>query len=130
MEERARIGLPAVRAAILGGTGSEAVTPKVAPRKTAHERLAPAVVPRPGESDRTNTGRRPIPRNVEQAKPAAVKDEKPQEKAEPEKSDKPQVNVKTHTKFQLLAIAKENGVNVTPAMSKAEIVAAIESSSN
>lgn len=56
MEERARLGLPAVRAQIMSGSGVAHENQVVAPRKTALDKLPSAATSDPSK---TNTGRKP-----------------------------------------------------------------------
>jgi len=56
MEERARMGLPAVRAQVMSGTGLAHESMVVAPRKTALDKLPAAATSDP---TRANTGRKP-----------------------------------------------------------------------
>lgn len=75
MEERARVGLPAVRAAIMTGSGAgKIVEDQARPRKAVIQRLPAAVAGPNSDSRKTNTGRAPVssePREEAPVKAAA-----------------------------------------------------------
>ncbi len=110
MEERARVGLPAVRAPIIATPAKDRVRPK------PQSKLPPAANGPASDSKTTNLGRKPGTDNgsTEQEKPAA---QKPAVK-------KPDAELMT--KNQLLAMAKKKKITVDPKLKKADIVAAIE----
>jgi len=135
MEERARKGLPAVRAAIMGGAGSPMVQKKVTPRKrSAHDRLPPAATGVPSDPGTTNTGRKPAmvpPKEKDEPVapiPKVTKPKpKPKPKAKPKVKPKAKAKPKTEgkTKAQLLAMAKKMDLDVPARAKKADIEAAI-----
>jgi hypothetical protein len=122
MEERARLGFPAVRAAVMGDSGSDVIMKKVTPLKTAHDRLPPVAIPKRSDASVTNTGRRPVPR-MPDLKPEAKSNDN--DAAVKVAVDVPDVSVQTHTKAQLINVARDVGANIDPTMTKAEIVEAI-----
>jgi len=131
MEERARMGLSAVRAAILAGAGASVKPKVITPRKSANDRLPPAATAIPSDPSATNVGRRPQPKVIkdreEERRPLPtqpIKKVEPQPKTEPAKP-KPTPNLEGKTKKQLLAMANKMGLDVTPQMKKADIEAAI-----
>ena len=80
MEQRARVGLPAVRAAIMSGPGKgHAVEDVPRPRKAAASRLPEAAKGPVADPTRTNTGRQPST----EKEPVAEPDKKPEPKPEP-----------------------------------------------
>ena len=60
MENRARMGLPAVRAQVMTGTGAgHELQASAQPRRSAVDKLPAAAVPPASDPTKTNTGRKP-----------------------------------------------------------------------
>jgi len=123
MEERARLGQPAIRAAILGNAAPAKVVPKkVVPRKATSTRLPPAANGPQSDPSATNTGRKPTAPTAPTAPVAPEK--KPSEPPKP-KPKVPEATMEMKKKT-LLSIAKKVGADVGPRATKAEILAAIK----
>ena len=143
MEERARVGLPPVRAAILGGATRRIEAKAVRPRMSAHERLAPAAVSAPSDPNATNKGRQPVQQRREEKRGAPetkVDAEGPtrmrapvnprDNDAIPKPKPKPIPNVEDKTKRQLMSMASKMGLEeVNDRMKKSDIAAAIVTAS-
>jgi len=141
MEDRARKGLPAVRAAIMGGAGAPLAQKKVTPRRrSAHDRLPPAASGAPSDPGRTNTGRRPAqvppkekdePVQPKTVTPVSKPKPKPKADPKPKPKAKPKAKPKTagKTKKQLLAMAKKMDLDISARAKKADIEEAIQNAS-
>jgi hypothetical protein len=90
MEERARLGLPAVRAQIMSGSGVKHESQVVAPRKTALDKLPAAATSDP---TKTNTGRKPVvdarPGEDDDDEPAHGDAERPEPAAQARSRNRP-----------------------------------------
>lgn len=80
MEQRARMGLPAVRAQVISGSGVSHEEQVVAPRKTALDKLPPAATSDP---TKTNTGRKPLIEDRPGEDPAAEEAKKKNRRVRP-----------------------------------------------
>jgi len=98
MEQRARVGLPAVRAAVMGGPSGNASGKHVRP--TVESRLPRAASGPPSDHTKTNTGRQPLVPNTKEdgANRADGGDAKKTEEKNEKKVQEPSTGKKTPPK--------------------------------